>query len=76
MQRDILEIQTGITESRYSQYQLAEQQFSNGNISIEEFEEIQLQYNLQRINSIRAERDFLAAKINLEELLGIQLEDI
>lgn len=76
MQKEVLEIQTGITESRYARLQLAEQQFSDGDIPVEELEEAQLQYSQQRINSIRAEKDFVTAKLSLEELLGLPLEDI
>lgn len=76
MQKELLEVQTSITEGRYAQFQLAKQQFEDGSVAIETFEEIRLQYNLQRMNSIRGERDFLNAKLRLEELLGVRLEDI
>lgn len=76
MQKEILEVQTSITEGRYARFQLAEQQFEDGSVAIEAFEEVRLQYNLQRMNSIRSERDFLNAKLRLEELLGVRLEDI
>ena len=76
MYKEILEIQTSITENQYAKFQLAEQQFQNNTIALESYEEILQNYNLQRMDNIRAERDFLNAKILLEELIGTKLEDI
>lgn len=76
MEKELLEIQTGITENQYAQYLLAKQQFEDGEVTVENFETVQLQYNLQRMNSVRAERNFMTAKLALEEVLGVRLEDI
>ena len=76
MEKELLEIQTGITENQYAQYLLAKQQFEDGEVTVEKFETAQLQYNMQRMNSVRAERNFLTAKLQLEEVLGVRLEDI
>ena len=76
MYKKLLEVQTSMTENQYAKYQLAEQQFQNNAITLEDYEEILQGYNTQRISDIQAERDFLNAKILLEELIGMKLEDI
>lgn len=76
MHRELLEVHTSMTENQYAKYQLAEQQFQESTITLEDYEEILQAYNLQRMNNIRAEKDFLTSKILLEELIGMRLEDI
>jgi outer membrane protein TolC len=76
MNRELLEIQNSMTENEYAAYQLAEQQFADNAITIEEYEEVLKKYNLQRMNTVRAQKDFLTSKILLEEFIGMRLEDV
>lgn len=76
MNRELLEIQNSITENHYAAYQLAEQQFQDNTITLEKYEGALEDYNLQRMNTIRAQKDFLTSKILLEEFIGMRLEDI
>ena len=76
MNKKILEVQATITENQYAKYQVAEKQFQNNAVSLEEYEELLQSYNQERLNSARAEKDFLTAKILLEELIGVRIEDV
>ena len=76
MNKELLEVQTSMTENQYAKFQLAEQQFQDNAITLKEYEEILQAYNVQRMDNIRAEKDFLTSKILLEELIGMRLEDI
>lgn len=74
--KQILEIQTISTEEAFSRYSLNEQRFKNGEITLEEYNEAVKAYNSERKGKLNAESDFNIAKIDLEELIGLKLEEI
>ncbi|MGB3851663.1 MAG: TolC family protein [Tunicatimonas sp.] len=76
MNRELLEIQNSMTENQYASYQLAEQQFEDNTIPLEEYEEALVAYNTQRMNTIRAQKEFLTSKILLEQFIGMELRDV
>jgi len=59
-----------------SNYLLAEQRFKNGDATIEEYAKAQRSRNDQQIQLAFAENEYVKAKINLEEVIGVKLEDI
>lgn len=76
MYKELLQLQTETTEDAYSAYALAEQQFKNGNTTLEEYNLSLDNYNQKKKDRIVAENQYITAKINLEELLGVSLESI
>lgn len=59
-----------------SNYLLAEQKFKNGDILIEEYIKAQRSRNDLKIQLALAENDFLKAKLDLEQVIGVKIEDV
>lgn len=76
MNRELLKIQTEIVEDLYASLSLAEQQFKNGEITLNAFNIQQDRYNNQRVKQINAQGDFNISKIAVEEMIGMKLEDV
>ncbi len=76
MYENLFTIQNEITEGFYSKYLLAEQKFKDQEIPLEEYNLTLTEYNESLKAKIEAENAYLTSKYNLEELLGINIEDI
>jgi len=76
MNRETLLVQTEIVEDLFASLSLAEQQFQNGEIKLDEYNRIQDRYNTQKLRQINAQGDFNISKIELEELIGVKLENV
>jgi outer membrane protein TolC len=74
--RELYKVQTGMTQDTYSNYQIAEQQFKTGEITLEEYNQSLREYQQQMVMRIQRESEMEIAKINLEEVVGINLDDI
>ncbi|MBX2916023.1 MAG: TolC family protein [Cyclobacteriaceae bacterium] len=59
-----------------SSYLLVEQKFKNGDATIEEYTRAQKNRNDQRIQLAFAENEYVKSKINLEEVIGVRLEEV
>ena len=73
---ELYKIQLDITDDSYSNYLLAEQQFENGKLTLEEFNVSLQQYNTQKKERIIAENNYLKSKFQLEYYIGVKLEDV
>lgn len=76
MQKKLLEAQITNFEDSYSAYSLAEQQFKNGQITLDMYNQQLEKYNSEEILRIRAETSYQIALISLEQLIGVKLEDV
>lgn len=76
VKRELLKIQTEIVEDVYASFTLAEQRFKNGEITLDAYNQVLDRYNGQRVNQIKAQGEFNISKIELEELIGVKLEDV
>ena len=74
--KELMENQSKLTENSYSSFSIAEQRFKNGEITLQEYNTNLEKYNQEAINQARSDNEFNIAKINLEELLGVGLENI
>ncbi len=74
--KEMLEIEVELLESSYAGYLVAEQKFKNGEILIDEYNNILTSYNNRKINHLTAVKNFNIAKIQLEEIIGVRIEDI
>ncbi|MGB3179983.1 MAG: TolC family protein [Cyclobacteriaceae bacterium] len=73
---EIYKLETEALEDVRSSYTLAEQQFRNGELTLVEFNGALRSYNDQRIKKLNSESSFMIAKINLEEMIGVRLEEV
>lgn len=69
-------IQNEATEDAYSNYLRTEQRFKNGEIDMVEFNRSTSQYNSEKINKLTVESELSISKINLEELIGVDLDEV
>lgn len=74
--KETLELQTVSTEEAFSHFSLSEQRFKNGEITLEQYNTALSNYNAGRRNRLEAEAKYNIEKIDLEELIGIPLEDV
>jgi len=73
---ELFKIQSEFTQDIYSEFLLIEQSFKNGTTTTEEFNKAMRDYNLQRMDKIGAENQYLRAKYDLEYFIGVKIEDI
>ena len=76
MAREILKVESEAQEDLFASMSLVEQNFRNGNATIEEYNGVLEKYNNQRIRKITAQGNFNQTKISVEEMIGVRLEDV
>ena len=76
MNQKLFEIQNEVTEDEYSEFLLTEQNFKAGDVTLEDYKTSLKSYNEQLKERITLERDLKIAKIALEEMIGVRLEDV
>lgn len=59
-----------------SNFLIVEQRFKNGSVTVEEYIKAQKIRNDQKVQTIIAESAYTKAKLDLEEIIGIRLEEI
>ncbi len=74
--KEILTIQTEALEDAYSSYTIAEELFKNEKASFEEYIEAINNLNSSKIEKVRAEQEYEFAKIEIEELIGQDIEQL
>jgi len=76
MFKEKLELQTRITQSEYTEYKLAEKDFEDNLITAAAFKKTEDAYLNQQMLSAQATRDFNIVKIELEEMIGVSIDDV
>ncbi|MEO1051427.1 MAG: TolC family protein [Bacteroidota bacterium] len=74
--RELLGIQNEILEDAQSNYSLYESKFRDGDTTFEEYRLAQVNLNQVKIERAKAQAAFEVAKINLEEMIGVPLEEV
>ncbi len=74
--KELLKVQADALEDASASFSLAEQKFKNGEATIVEFNSALENHNIRKTQKITAERDFYISKIDIEELIGVKLEDV
>ncbi|WKN42329.1 TolC family protein [Tunicatimonas pelagia] len=74
--KQMYEIQSQSSEDSYTMYTLAEQNFREGEIGVEEYTKAGELYNAEKIKLIRAESNLVLARVNIEELIGVSLSAV
>ncbi|NJN26108.1 MAG: TolC family protein [Cyclobacteriaceae bacterium] len=73
---EVLKIETDITEDIYAQFLVGEQDFKNGVIEVDDYLKIKSHYYNQVKTKLRSNADYKISKIQLEEMIGVKLEDL
>jgi len=72
----IYQIELEALEDAQSKFTLIEQRFINGESTIEDYIQSTDYYNRAKTKKLTAEVNYLNSKIDLEEIIGVRLEDI
>ena len=73
---NVYKIQIDLTDNMQNTYNIIENKFKNGEVGIEEFTSISNSYNQQLINQLNAKNNLEIAIINVEEMIGIEIEQV
>lgn len=76
MKKELLTNQNEITEDDLAAMNAAEQKFSSGAIKYDEYSAATKSYNDQLVKKVTLETDMAKAKLELEAIIGMRLEDI
>jgi outer membrane protein TolC len=76
MFRDMLEIQSRVTQSEYTKYRLAEKDFEDNLITADVFNKAEAIYLQQLQAKTEAQRNYNVAKLQLEELIGVSIDEV
>lgn len=74
--RQLLTLQSQMTESSYNDYLQAKQKFRNGQIGVDSYNSSFKEYHAQLTNSINAQHDLEISRIKLEEIIGVPLSTV
>ena len=74
-QKDLLALQNITVANNLSDYQAAQKNFSEGVITIEDLNKYYQGYVAEKIKIISTTKDYNIARIRLEELIGIPIEN-
>lgn len=76
LREKIYRIQSQIALDNETSHKLLEQKFKNGEITFETYSASLGAFSQVTLNHLSAERDFKDAKLDLEQLIGMKLEDV
>ena len=72
----IYKLQSQALLDNETSHKLAEQRFRRGEITFETYSLSLTSYNSVMVSQLQAERDFKNAKLDLEQWIGVRLEDV
>lgn len=76
MTKEMLTLQNEITDDDYTAFQTAETKLANGSISYESYTQSSQRYNDDRNKKLSLERDLANVKLDIEEIIGVRLEEV
>lgn len=76
MTKEMLGLQNEVTEDDYTAFQTAENKLANGSISFESYTSASQRYNDDRNKKLSLERDLANVKLDIEEIIGVKLEEV
>lgn len=76
MREKIFKIQSQLALDNETSHKLVEQRFKNGEITFQDYSTSITTYSTVTLAQIQAEKDFRNAKLDLEQLIGMKLEDV
>ena len=76
MYRDMLELQNRATQDAYLVYKQKESDFKDDTITFDEYNKAFPVYKEQQDKRLKAQRDFNVSKLEIEELIGISIDEL
>jgi len=76
MFKEKLELQSRMTQSEYTEYKLAEKDFEDNLITAPAFKKTEDAYFSQEMLKLQAQRDFNVVKIELEQMIGVSIDEV
>jgi outer membrane protein TolC len=76
LQEKIFKVQSQLLLDNETSHKLIEQRFKNGETNFETYSQSLSIYSTMSIGQMEAERNFKNAKLDLEQLIGMRLEDV
>lgn len=76
MTKEMLTLQNEVTEDDYAAFSQAETKLASGSISYEAYTVASQRYNDDRNKKLSLERDLANIKLEIEEIIGVKLEDV
>ena len=76
MYEEILKVKNDLLEDEYANMLAVEQKFQKGEITIDQYKSVTRAYNLEVEEKIKANNQLQNAKLELEMLIGVKLEDV
>ena len=74
--KNVLEVQTAMEQDSYANFKLVQDRFKNGEENIQSYNLILERYTNQRLKRLEVETAFKNAKLNVEEMIGMKLENV
>ncbi|UYQ95244.1 TolC family protein [Chitinophaga horti] len=75
LKKELLRLQSEMTEDDLAAFTQAEQKFTTGAIDYDAYSGASKRYNAELVKKITLERDLAVAVIELEEMIGVKLEE-
>jgi outer membrane protein TolC len=76
MREKVFKVQSQLLMDNETSHKLIEQRFKNGETNFETYSQSLSTYSTMTIGQMEAERDYKNAKLDLEQLIGMRLEDV
>ncbi|HYG00981.1 MAG TPA: TolC family protein [Chryseosolibacter sp.] len=76
MREKIYKIQSQLALDNETSHKLTEQRFKSGEITFEAYSTSLTSYSAITLSQLQAEKDFKNAKLDLEQMIGMKLEDV
>jgi outer membrane protein TolC len=74
--KQLVELQTKITQNEYATYKRAESDFAENLIKLEDVERAQKSYINEQVRSLTLQKDLNLSKIEIEKIIGVKIEDV
>lgn len=76
MHKEKLDLVIRMAQSEYTEYKLAEKDFSDGLITPEVFKKAENSYYEQQMRKSDQQRNFNVARLELEQIIGVSIDDV
>ena len=74
--RQLVELQSRITQSEYATLKRAESDFAENLIKLDDVEKAQKSYIIEQAKSLTLQRDLNLSKIEIEKVIGVKIEEV
>jgi outer membrane protein TolC len=74
--RQLVELQSRITQSEYATLKRAESDFAENLIKLDDVEKAQKSYISEQVRSLTLQRDLNLSKIEIEKVIGVKIEQV